>query len=1298
MEIRILGALEVREGNQPIPVGGARQRALLVLLATRANQVLAADHLVEGLWGETPPEGAANALQAAVSRLRRALQAGGRSAARRPRIRTRPSGYVLEVDPEAIDSARFERLAAEGRRALAEGDPGKASSLLAEALGLWRGPALAEFTYEPFAQAEISRLEELRLEATEDRVEAELASGRHAEVVAELESLVGSHPFRERVRGQLMLALYRSGRQAEALEAYRRGREVLAEELGIDPTPELTELEARILRQDPALLLPPARPPPAPAVAPPTPEPPPPAPLEIRKTVTVVFCDLAESTALGERLDPEALRGVMARYFEVAREAFHRHGGTVEKFIGDAVMAVFGLPVLHEDDALRAVRAASDLAGDLEALDAELTEGWGTRLQVRVGVNTGEVVAGQAEGGQVLVTGDPVNTAARLQQAADPGGILIGETTHRLVAGAVEAEPVPALTLKGKRQGVAAWRVSRLIPGAAPYPRRLDAPLVGRKAELAQLHQAFHRAVEERTAYLFTVLGAPGVGKTRLALEFSSAVGQRATVLAGRCLPYGEGITYWPLREILHQAFGEDARGGIADLLEGAEHAALIADQVAGAVGAAVIQGSGEEIRWAVRRVLEALALRRPVALVLEDLHWAEPAFLDLVDHLADLITEAPVVLVCLARPELLEDRPAWGGGKRNATTLELEPLGPDDARALLANLAPSAEALPRPEQIMAVAEGNPLFLEQMVAALADPPADGEIRLPETIQALLAARLEHLGPGERGVLERAAVVGKEFSRPEVAELFPEEARPTLTRHLDQLVRKRYIRPARSGTPPGSSYQFRHVLVQEATYRGIPKRTRAELHERFADWVLRSAGDQLPEYEEIAGYHLEQAYRYRREVSPSDEHLRELRQRAAGILASAGLRASAREDYHGAESLLSRCVDLWPLEDLTGRAGALLGLDDLLHTIGEYSRSDAVLAEATDCARVAGDRALLARADLRRIRLRASLDRTLSAEEGLRGAEEAAEVLAEVGDEAGLAEAWARIAFFRHGLGHQLGGEVARDRARAFASVARDPWLDPRLAGGYVALPWTGTGPRPAAEEAARAREMLGGAAERRTDEAYALLTLGLHVAMRGEFEAARQRVAGASAIFEDLGLKVEAVAYAGLVRAQVEVLAGDPTAAEQALRPGIEVFESIGNTGQLSTWVAFMARILYEQGRHDDALEAAEWAERLTAAGDMETHLRFPGVRAEILAHRGEPEEAERLAREVVQMAEGTDWLNYRGDAFTDLAEVLRLIGRPRAAADALRAAEERYEQKGNVVSAARARAQREKPEASTRG
>src|SRR6266542_3140547 len=1223
MEIRILGALEVREGNQPIPVGGARQRALLVLLATRANQVLAADHLVEGLWGETPPEGAANALQAAVSRLRRALQAGGRSAARRPRIRTRPSGYVLEVDPEAIDSARFERLAAEGRRALAEGDPGKASSLLAEALGLWRGPALAEFTYEPFAQAEISRLEELRLEATEDRVEAELASGRHAEVVAELESLVGSHPFRERVRGQLMLALYRSGRQAEALEAYRRGREVLAEELGIDPTPELTELEARILRQDPALLLPPARPPPAPAVAPPTPEPPPPAPLEIRKTVPVVFCDLAESTALGERLDPEALRGVMARYFEVAREAFHRHGGTVEKFIGDAVMAVFGLPVLHEDDALRAVRAASDLAGDLEALDAELTEGWGTRLQVRVGVNTGEVVAGQAEGGQVLVTGDPVNTAARLQQAADPGGILIGETTHRLVAGAVEAEPVPALTLKGKRQGVAAWRVSRLIPGAAPYPRRLDAPLVGRKAELAQLHQAFHRAVEERTAYLFTVLGA---------------------------------------------------------------------------LGAAVIQGSGEEIRWAVRRVLEALALRRPVALVLEDLHWAEPAFLDLVDHLADLITEAPVVLVCLARPELLEDRPAWGGGKRNATTLELEPLGPDDARALLANLAPSAEALPRPEQIMAVAEGNPLFLEQMVAALADPPADGEIRLPETIQALLAARLEHLGPGERGVLERAAVVGKEFSRPEVAELFPEEARPTLTRHLDQLVRKRYIRPARSGTPPGSSYQFRHVLVQEATYRGIPKRTRAELHERFADWVLRSAGDQLPEYEEIAGYHLEQAYRYRREVSPSDEHLRELRQRAAGILASAGLRASAREDYHGAESLLSRCVDLWPLEDLTGRAGALLGLDDLLHTIGEYSRSDAVLAEATDCARVAGDRALLARADLGRIRLRASLDRTLSAEEGLRGAEEAAEVLAEVGDEAGLAEAWARIAFFRHGLGHQLGGEVARDRARAFASVARDPWLDPRLAGGYVALPWTGTGPRPAAEEAARAREMLGGAAERRTDEAYALLTLGLHVAMRGEFEAARQRVAGASAIFEDLGLKVEAVAYAGLVRAQVEVLAGDPTAAEQALRPGIEVFESIGNTGQLSTWVAFMARILYEQGRHDDALEAAEWAERLTAAGDMETHLRFPGVRAEILAHRGEPEEAERLAREVVQMAEGTDWLNYRGDAFTDMAEVLRLIGRPRAAADALRAAEERYEQKGNVVSAARARAQREKPEASTRG
>jgi len=355
-------------------------------------------------------------------------------------------------------------------------------------------------------------------------------------------------------------------------------------------------------------------------------------------------------------------------------------------------------------------------------------------------------------------------------------------------------------------------------------------------------------------------------------------------------------------------------------------------------------------------------------------------------------------------------------------------------------------------------------------------------------------------------------------------------------------------------------------------------------------------------------------------------------------------------------------------------------------MGEYSRSEGVLAEVTDIALAREDRALQARADLRRIQLRASVDRTLSAEEGLRGAEAAAEVLLEGWDEAGLAEAWARVAYFKRGLGHEVEGDAAWDRAQAFASAARDPSLDPRIV-GWFEFPWTGTGPRPATEEAARARDTLARQAGRRTDQGYALLSLALHVAMQGELETARRCADEASAIFRDLGLKIEVAAYTGLLRGQVEMLAGDPKAAELSVRPGIEVLQGLGNTGQLSTWVAFIARILYEQDRDDEALEAAEWAERLVAAGDMETILRYAGVRAKILAHRGQPEEAERLAREVLQMAEGTDWLNFQGDALMDLAEVLQLCGRREEAAEALRAAAERYRKKGNVVFEARARA-----------
>jgi len=400
---------------------------------------------------------------------------------------------------------------------------------------------------------------------------------------------------------------------------------------------------------------------------------------EVRKTVTVVFCDVTGSTALGEQLDPESLRRVMGRYFDEMRMVVVAHEGTVEKFIGDAVMAVFGIPVLHEDDALRAVRAAEEMREKLGELNEELERDWGVRIQVRTGVNTGEVVAGDASSGQRFATGDTVNVAKRFEEAAPAGEILLGDSTYRLVRDAVEVEPVAPLELKGKVEPISAYRLVKVEAGAPGRARRLDSPMVGRERERAVLHQAYQRAVGERACHLFTVLGAAGVGKSRLVVDFLDELGERATVVSGRCLPYGEGITFWPLLEVIRNLYGEDFLSGLAGRLAGDENAELISERIEAAVGVGDGAGLPDETFWAVRKLFEAHAGERPLVVVFDDLHWAAPTFLDLVEHIADWSRDAPLLLVCLARPEFLDGRPNWGGGKFNATSVLLEPLNEDE-------------------------------------------------------------------------------------------------------------------------------------------------------------------------------------------------------------------------------------------------------------------------------------------------------------------------------------------------------------------------------------------------------------------------------------------------------------------------------------------------------------------------------------------------------------------------------------------------------------------------------------------
>ncbi len=478
-----------------------------------------------------------------------------------------------------------------------------------------------------------------------------------------------------------------------------------------------------------------------------------------RKTVTVLFADVAESTLLGERLDPESLRRVMSRYFERMREVLERHGGTVEKFIGDAVMAVFGMPELHEDDALRAVRAATELRQALASLNEELERELGVRIGIRVGVNTGEVVAGDGSSGHMLVTGDPVNVAKRLEEAARTGEILVGETTRQLVENATVLEPREDFTVKGKAEPIVAWNALAVIEGAPAYARRLDAPLVGREEELQALHEAFNAAVAERSCRLFTIVGPAGIGKSRLAAELCAAVRDQARVLTAPCLPYGDGITFWPLLRIIG-LLGSDE--GVRDILAGVEDAELIEDRVLGAVGLTPTTAPGGEVFWAVRRLLEELAREQPLVIVLEDIHWAEPKLLDLLEYLAGWTDDAPIVLLCLARPDLLDERPGWLMSQ-SSTGLLLGPLTEAESEALLEEIGrewpldTAARA-----RITEAAEGNPLYVEQMAAMLAEGATLEAI--PPSIHALLAARLDRLPVEERAVLERAAVAGKEMPR------------------------------------------------------------------------------------------------------------------------------------------------------------------------------------------------------------------------------------------------------------------------------------------------------------------------------------------------------------------------------------------------------------------------------------------------------------------------------------------------------------------------------------------------------
>jgi class 3 adenylate cyclase/tetratricopeptide (TPR) repeat protein len=946
-----------------------------------------------------------------------------------------------------------------------------------------------------------------------------------------------------------------------------------------------------------------------------------------RKVVTVLFCDVVGSTALGESRDAEAVRAVLARYFEQAKSIVERHGGTVEKFIGDAVMAIFGVPTVREDDALRAVRTAAEMRNALPELD----------VQARIGVNTGEVVTGTAER---LATGDAVNVAARLEQAAQPGEVLLSAPTLALVRDAVEVEEVEPLALKGKAEPVAAYRLLRVQE--APE-RRHETRFVGR--ELALLRGAWERVQTERCCELVTIVADAGVGKSRLVAEALAPVDTR--VVRGRCLPYGEGITYWPVVEVLKQL-------GVLP----ADDAAAAA--IRSLLGETAVQTSAEEIAWAVRKTFEQAASERPLTVVFDDVHWAEETFLDLIEHVALLSTGAPILLACLARPKLTERRPEW------PVTLRLEPLLADDVEELI----PQRFGAELRERIARAAGGNPLFITEMLAMTSDAPAD--VIVPPTLQALLAARLDQLTPSERGVLERGAVEGEIFHRGAVQALAPDE--PQVTPRLAALVRKELIKPEAAQLPGEDGFRFRHLLIRDAAYDALAKATRAELHERFAHW-LEEHGAALVELDEILGYHFEQAYRYRRELGLDDDGT--LAAAARRRLTAAGVRARVRGDELAAVNLLERAVALVPADaiDLTLE----LNLLEALYWAGRGSDAVNSARSLVERAAAAGDRIAELCARIKGGLFRLFLEPEGATERLAVLLDEALPEFEKAGDDAALYVAYAALGQVRNMQAQTDAMREAYERAAAHAQRAGGPSPDEFL--NYLA---TGRfyGTTPVSELLAWLDEQ-----EARGVHLHGLdVRRSLALAMLGRFNEAQS-------IMRDVRTKAAergggfALAYVlGQPSTELALLADDPAAAAESSSEAMRLYDEFGERFHAPTAAGRLGQALYELGRLAEAETWAGRAAELGATDDAWTQMLWRQVKAKVLARRGEHAEAERLAREALAIGEETDLLNSVAEAYGDLGEVLALAGRADEAAAASAEALARYERKENLVMAERTR------------
>jgi DNA-binding SARP family transcriptional activator len=1224
-QFRILGPIEVA-GAARVPRG--RTLSLLALLLVHRGAVVHVDEALDELWEGARPQHGRKAVHVVASRLRSALGEGV--------LRSHGSGYSVRMAPGDLDADRFEELVRSGRAKLAAREAWEAASTLRRALELWRGPALADVADARFAQPEIAQLEDLRLACVSDRVDADLACGRHDEVVGELEALVQEHPLRERLRGQQMLALYRAGRQVEALEAYRRAYDALVDGLGIEPSPQLRSLESAILRHE----VPTPYAPQAPVAGHK------PLATDARRLVTCVFAQLVDA---GTDHDAESLRAALEGYHDAAVAICAEHGGMVVESLSDAVLAVFGAPVAHEDAAPRALRAAVELVARMR----ELPLG----LRARCGVATGEVVA-SARRGATAVIGESVGAAERLGRAAAAQEIHLDARTWRMVRHAAHATAL----------GEGGFRLDRFDPNAPAIGRRLDRPLIGREPEVERWREAFSHVRETTTARLMAIVGEPGIGKSRLVAELEAVVGDRGTVLTGRCPAYGSGMTYWPLRAIVEQVKGERSIEQLGASL-GVPVSAV--RQVAAAVG--LRQGNvGEDTGWAFLRVIEGLARTRPLVLVIDDAHLAEPALLDLLADVAARLRDAPTLIVWVARREGLDERhPGWS--TRAEDVLELGPLSPAASAALLDAIDGGRLDPGERRRVAEAAGGNPLFLEQLVAYVDEQDASAAA-LPAALHALLASRLDRLETTERSVLALGAVVGEAFRTREVAALAEGLSRVELERACDRLVERDLLVRGDDG-----SVRFRHGLVREVAYASLAKTARARLHERHAAW-LDQLGADLPEADARVGLHLEAACRYEHEIAGAMPA--PLASAAGRRLTAAAHVARTRGDPPGEIGFLDRALALL---DRHEGAHLLPTLVAALIDAGDLARAEQLAQQAVSTSAALGLPGLQARSAIERERVRLYRHpESFDVPAAMAVVEHASRTLRARGDALGRARADYMMADLAWLLGDTVATYAHAKRMLAHARRA-ESGVDIATALLFMTSCLV-EGPCPVPEAIARFDALGVEASDLRAVE---LTAMGCRAALLATtaYDDAASAMADARAGLAEMQLSAIGV-YMAMLAGAMAMLAGHPAAAERALRDAETLVSDPDDHWYLSMIQGDLAQALLAQDRLADAAQAVAEMDARPIPADAEWVIRRHIARALLAARTGERERGLEDARAAVAVADRTALMMNRASAHRTLAELLAAAGDAHGAGQALRRALTLYEAKANAVAAAATRAQ----------